>query len=208
MQILKINIYQIRSSNVFTLRNSGTSRRSATRPLGETQYPSVALGNVLCARTLICAMIASALGCWLFIEQPQGSWMEMHPAFQHWMSLVPIWRRRLCMGAYGAPSEKPTWLYSSNLMTYKMHFSILFAGQLKPFMIFFSSCLHPRFIGHQSSSRFGQCILPFHRTYFCLALSASHQKSQESSFNFDYMCDMDQVVQLYWHYMYINANVS
>lgn len=98
----------------FVFMSSGTSRRSMAQPLGEVKYPSVALGNLLCARTLVVLLIAASLQCWWILEQPQGSWMEVHPLFQQVLRLMEVWRHRLSMGSYGAPSEKPTWLYSSN----------------------------------------------------------------------------------------------
>lgn len=105
------------------LRNTGTSKRSSTNPLGHEQYQSVLTGNRLCARTVILAWIAAALACWWLIEQPQGSWMEHHPCFQRLLSAMDVFRHRLTMGSYGAKSEKPTWLYSSTLSLNNILFS-------------------------------------------------------------------------------------
>ena len=87
-----------------------------TRPLGEEAYASVSTGNILCARTLIIVWVAASLACWWLVEQPQGSWMQQHPCFQHVLRALNVYRYRLAMGDYGAKSQKPTWLYSSDLV--------------------------------------------------------------------------------------------
>ena len=96
-------------------RCSGTAKRSASQPLGQEQYKSVWTGNVLCARALVVLLIASSLKCWWILEQPRGSWMEEHPAFQEVLHMVHVFRHSLSMGRYGSKTEKPTWLYSSLL---------------------------------------------------------------------------------------------
>lgn len=98
-----------------SLRNTGTSKRSARRPLGEESYPSVDMGNKLATRTLIIIWIVAAMNVWWFVEQPQGSWMESHPCFQEILKAMTVHRHRFTMGSYGGKSEKPTWLYSSDL---------------------------------------------------------------------------------------------
>ena len=99
----------------WSVRNTGTSKRSMSRPLGKTKYPSVSLGNLLCTRALVVIIIAASLQCWWLLEQPQGSWMEQHPCFQHVLKLLNVWRHRFAMESFGSPSEKPTWLYSSDM---------------------------------------------------------------------------------------------
>ena len=96
-----------------SLRSHGTTKRSASRPLGEESYPSVALGNLLLARTLVILMVAHALGCMWILEQPKGSVMELHPLFQEMMGKLTMWKHTISMGRYGANSDKPTWLYAS-----------------------------------------------------------------------------------------------
>lgn len=98
-------------------RSSGTSRRTTTNPLGAVHHASVALGNLLCARTLIIVLICASIRGWWLVEQPQGSWMEPHPLFQEVLQLLDVWRHRFEMKIYGAPSSKPTWIYSSDLLT-------------------------------------------------------------------------------------------
>ena len=98
------------------LRNRGTSRRSSSRPMGEESYQSVRAGNVLTARTLIIMMICHALGCFWCLEQPKGSLMEELPVFQQFLKKIPTWKHCFNMRDYGAASQKPTWLYASNLI--------------------------------------------------------------------------------------------
>ncbi len=96
--------------------NIGTSKRSSWRPYGEETYPSVQMGNCLAVRTLVLLMVAQAVGCWWLLEQPKGSTMELLPPFQEFLRKVRVWKHSLSMGHYGAPSTKPTWLYSSHIM--------------------------------------------------------------------------------------------
>ena len=113
-------------------RNSGTVRRTDARPLGEEAFESVWMGNVLCARTLIVLLIAHSLGCWWILEQPKGSKMEAHPCFQDVLRWIHVWRQHISMGAFGAKSLKPTWLYSSSFASLFGPFSFLLRGTSFP----------------------------------------------------------------------------
>ena len=101
--------------------------KSGTRILGlgvQTHgrlEPTQALGNVLCAGTLLVLMVAATLGCWTILEQPQNSLMECHPAFQQHLAMVKTVRATMNMGDYGGPSAKPTWLYSSEQCIDQLH---------------------------------------------------------------------------------------
>ena len=110
-----LKIFSTPASALRGLRNKGTSKRSPTRPCGEERYPSVFLGKTLACRTLVVLFIAQALGVVWLLEQPRGSMMEIHPAFQYFLSRVSAWRHSLSMGDYGARTPKPTWLYSGPL---------------------------------------------------------------------------------------------
>jgi len=98
----------------FVYMSRGTTKRSPTRPLGEESYPSVALGNLLLCRTLVILCIAHALRCFWLLEQPKGSLMEAHPLFEEVMRMIDVWKHCIQMKNFGAPSAKPTWLYSSH----------------------------------------------------------------------------------------------
>ncbi|CAK9103962.1 unnamed protein product [Durusdinium trenchii] len=98
----------------FVFMSRGTTKRSATRPLGEESYESVRVGNILTARTLVILMVAHALRCFWVLEQPKGSVMELHPCFQEVLGRMTVWKHCLQMQQFGAPTAKPTWLYASD----------------------------------------------------------------------------------------------
>lgn len=110
-------------------RSRGSTMRSRTQPMGDTSRPSVQLGNLLTARTVVLLILAAAKGCWWVCEQPSSSLMERHVLFQRMLHLVAVRKLRIRMSSYGAPTHKPTILYSSPLL------SNCFLVQCKVFMI-------------------------------------------------------------------------
>ena len=64
------------------------------------------------ARCVLLILLAASRGIFWVLEQPRGSLLELHPAFEMLMQKVRVWRKALNMSNYGADSEKPTWLYS------------------------------------------------------------------------------------------------
>lgn len=99
------------------LRSRGSTMRSRTQPMGDTSRPSVRLGNLLTARTVVLLLIAAAKGCWWVCEQPASSLMERHVLFQKLLRLVTVRKLSIRMSHYGAPTHKPTILYSSSLIS-------------------------------------------------------------------------------------------
>ena len=87
--------------------------------MGDRSRPSVRLGNLLTARTLILLLLCAAKGIWFVLEQPSSSLMEYHTLFQRFLKLVPLRKLRMNMGDYGGGSLKPTLLYSSHLVSIK-----------------------------------------------------------------------------------------
>ena len=81
-------------------------------PLGDDSVNCVAIGNVMVARCVLIILLAASRGIFWVLEQPRGSLLEMHPAFQLLMRKLRVWRKALNMAAFGGESEKPTWLYS------------------------------------------------------------------------------------------------
>ncbi len=67
---------------------------------------------MLAVRTLIILMICQSLSIMWLLEQPKGSMMEIHPLFREFMAKIPTWKHFIAMKDYGAPSQKPTWLYA------------------------------------------------------------------------------------------------
>lgn len=84
--------------------------------MGDTSKPSVRMGNLLTARTVLLLLVAAAKGCWWVCEQPATSLMEKHVLFQRLLRLVAVHKLRIRMSDYGAPTPKPTILYSSPLL--------------------------------------------------------------------------------------------
>ncbi len=66
------------------------------------------------SRLILLIFIYTIRGVLWFVEQPAGSLMEHHPKFIWLGTIVPIYRIRLKMGEFGAPTEKPTLLFSNN----------------------------------------------------------------------------------------------
>jgi hypothetical protein len=92
--------------------NRGTSKRSASQPLGAEAAPSVAAANTLVSRFALLVLLAVSRGSMWLVEQPGSSLMPLHPqiaairslgAGPNWGCGPPTWGRlsgalRLCMG--------------------------------------------------------------------------------------------------------------
>ena len=91
---------------------SQTGRRSFL-PLGDPRVPTVAEGNIMVSRMVLHLFVLEARGCWWILEQPMSSLLEEHPRFQQFISSHVVWRYTLRMGAFGAETAKPHWLYSN-----------------------------------------------------------------------------------------------
>ena len=94
------------------LRARGSTHRSLGRPLGEESLPACRLGNTMVARCCLLIFLAAARGIWWILEQPRGSLLQYHPAFQLLSSMLKVYRKHIKMGNYGSLTEKATWLYS------------------------------------------------------------------------------------------------
>lgn len=92
----------------------GSTHRSLGRPLGEESLPACRLGNVMVARCCLLVFLAAARGIWWVLEQPRGSLLQYHPAFQLLSSMLKVYRKHIKMGNFGSLTEKGTWLYSGH----------------------------------------------------------------------------------------------
>lgn len=101
--------------NLGYLRSRGSTKRSSVNPEGDVSAPSVRDGNIILCRTLVVLYICAALKVWWVLEQPKGSVMQDHPAMQFFIKQISCFRHYIAMEDYGAPTQKPTWLYSSCL---------------------------------------------------------------------------------------------
>lgn len=95
------------------LRSRGTTKRTATSPLGDPSVNCVAEGNMMVARVALLCFLALARGIWVVIEQPKGSLLEAHPCMQALFKICLFWRKKVSMKDFGTPTKKDTWLYSS-----------------------------------------------------------------------------------------------
>ena len=100
---------------LISVRSRGSTRRSATSPLGDESAASVRAGNTMCARVALLILLAAAKGVHWVLEQPANSLMERHPAMQAVFGLVRVWRKSVRMGEFAAATAKPTWLYSGDI---------------------------------------------------------------------------------------------
>ena len=101
-------------STISKLRSRGSTLRTKLKPLGDKSRPSVALGNLLTSRAIVIIMIIAAKGCWWVLEQPSTSLMHLHPLFQAMLKLLEgVRKKTIRMSKFGAPTKKPTLLYSS-----------------------------------------------------------------------------------------------
>lgn len=91
----------------------GTSQRTKLNPLGRQELPCVASANLMVSRSVLLMRLCAAKGGTWILEQPMSSLMIYHPRLQDLARECQIFKTSFCMGAYGAPSKKPTKLYSN-----------------------------------------------------------------------------------------------
>ncbi|CAK9059461.1 unnamed protein product [Durusdinium trenchii] len=90
----------------------GSTGRSVANPMGFGE--SCRIGNLLVSRTLVIMLICAAKCVWFCLEQPGTSIMELHTLFQRFIKIAALRKLKINMGDYGAPTLKPTILYSSH----------------------------------------------------------------------------------------------
>ena len=105
----------------WTFVNRGTSRRSAARPLGDVDRPTVAQGNLLAVRSAILIWILHAVGAVWVVEQPVSSLLWHHPRLVAILAALPCYRWSMCMADFGAPTLKPTVLVSNVACLEELH---------------------------------------------------------------------------------------
>lgn len=65
------------------------------------------------ARVCLCLYMLSTLGMPWCLEQPASSVLERHPLFQFLCERFLVYKIHVYMGAYGAKSHKPSWIYGN-----------------------------------------------------------------------------------------------
>ena len=86
-----------------------TSKRTKENPLGDTDKAFVVNGNTMVARMSALLLLLEARGCVWLLEQPATSIMPRHP-YLAWVirNTSRIFTVTTSMGAFGAPTRKPT----------------------------------------------------------------------------------------------------
>ena len=100
-------------------RSRGSTKRSKSRPMG-CNTGVTRDHNVMVARLVLLLCIAASKGCWWMMEQPKGSLLEGHVAFQMFLRMLKklntsVSRCSTSLCWFGADTRKPLWVYSSPL---------------------------------------------------------------------------------------------
>lgn len=100
------------SSWVWVSRSS--TGRSAARPAGKTSCPSVQEGNLMVKQTVAVLLVAFLRGAFVYVEQPCSSLMSLYEPMKSFIILIARQRCRVTLGAYGADSAKPIYIYTND----------------------------------------------------------------------------------------------
>lgn len=102
------------SSWVWLCRRS--SGRSFANPAGQVDADWVAGANVMIGRVVLLVALANARCVRVLVEQPGSSLMRRHPRWLWCLDegVVALWEYRFSMAAFGAPTMKPTVVYSND----------------------------------------------------------------------------------------------
>ena len=98
----------------------GTTLRNDQNPWGALDRPSVRVANAQVVRMILVVMLLKVRGCSWLLEQPMTSRMCKVPL---WDAVAPpndFYKTSTWMGAYGAPTRKPTWLLSTEGWTTRL----------------------------------------------------------------------------------------
>jgi hypothetical protein len=99
--------------------NKATSGRTVANPLGCTRHAYVAQANVMVSRCALLILFGMCLSLDFILEQPGTSLMFEHPRIRQLQELAdagglrPIRSIWTWMGAFGAPTPKPTKLFGT-----------------------------------------------------------------------------------------------
>ena len=106
------------SSWVWVSRSS--SRRSATRPEGDTKISWVSQGNLQVKLTVTVLLVAFLRGAYVYVEQPCSSIMELFEPMTSFVKLIAKQKCRVALGAYGAKSAKPIYIYTNDPCAHRL----------------------------------------------------------------------------------------
>lgn len=91
----------------------GSTGRRDWRPLGDNTA-KVNEANAMVVRVLSLLFMVSAMGLFWIVEQPSTSLMELHPHWQWFITVVPVFRHTIHMRDFGGESQKGTYLDCSH----------------------------------------------------------------------------------------------
>ena len=106
------------SSWVWVSRSS--SRRTATRPEGDTKISWVSQGNRQVKLTVTVLLVAFLRGAYVYVEQPCSSIMELFEPMTSFVKLIAKQKCRVALGAYGAESAKPIYIYTNDPCAHRL----------------------------------------------------------------------------------------
>ena len=107
----------------FCWTNSGTHQRTSFNPFGESKI-YIREGSQLAGITSALMLLAWCKGCCITLENPRNSKLEIYPTMQALVRFLlereregfegaALLRHAIYLGDFGAPSQKPIWLYST-----------------------------------------------------------------------------------------------
>lgn len=109
--------------STFVWLSRGSTRRSASRPLGDPLCAAAQKANQMASRFSLLILLAVARGAVWLVEQPCSSLLKNHPRFSLLETLgragtIPDPRQvRFWMGLYGAKTPKPSYLLGDACIT-------------------------------------------------------------------------------------------
>ena len=118
-KIAGLNLFAVVCSS-WTWMNRGTSQRSQLSPLGNTAHEYVRRANLMTARVILLMRLALACGQACVLENPASSLIEFHPRFQAFLVDYVIYRVKLNLGDFGAPTKKPIMLYCTEAWLHEL----------------------------------------------------------------------------------------
>ena len=94
--------------------NSGTARRNPLDYRGKhTEHEYIAEANKQVSRLCLLIIFAAYRGVIWILEQPRSSLLQYHDRMQGIISNFNVWAVEVCLGSYGAATEKPVKLFSN-----------------------------------------------------------------------------------------------
>ena len=99
--------------STWVFMSRGSTGRSVEVPEGNWRNPYILAQDALVDRLALALHVAHAVGAYWVVEQPMSSLMWEYPSMRAALDQCGAVRVQLDMGAYGAPSRKPTTLWGT-----------------------------------------------------------------------------------------------